>query len=255
MEKQRGMRLSIVLAMIALAAVFGYILLGNMRSGEQKINITLPSGIQSGADVDEGGALPVLDTNLTKVEITTDNVQAVIKSLVRPTDYHLTMTVTNHYEDLVRTRTVDHWVSGANAHTRTVSSGGVQTHELRWDENVYLWSGGSETYAVYPVGDFSADASAGMLTYEDVSSIPKAQIAAAEYKTYEQTPCIYIAAKDDALGYLSEYYISLNTGMLIFGAIHKDTALIYSMTVTDLTEGVFDETVFILPDGKSPVGA
>jgi len=253
MKKQRPIRLSILVVMIAMAAVFGYILFGNLQAGERQINISLPGGEQSGAAAGEGGASPVLETDLTAVEVTTQNVQAVVKSMARPQSYHITMTLTNHYGDMTRTRIVDHWVSDANSRTRTVS-GAVTFNELRWKDTVYLWNADDETYISYPVGDFSPDASAGMLTYEDVARIPVKQITSAAYEAYEDIPCIHIVAEDPELDYSSEYYISLDTGMLIYGAIRKGTTPIYSMTVTDLTQGIFDETVFMLPDGKNLIG-
>ena len=221
--------------------------------GEQTIDISLPGGIQNDAVADNGGAAPVLETDLTEIVVTKENVQDVVRSLARPEIYHIAITATNHYSDLVRTRTVDHWVREGNARTRT-TVGNVTSNELRWGDAVYLWNTGDETYVTYPVGSFSSDASAGMLTYEDVAKIPTGQIVDAGYEAYEDTPCIHVVSKDDTLGYTSEYYISLDTGMLIYGAVRKDTTPIYSMTVTEMTEGVFDETVFMLPTGQSLSG-
>jgi len=254
MTKQRTTQISLVVVMAALAAVFFYILLNNIRNGEQEIDISLPSAVQSGAAVDGGGMSPVLETELNKVVVTADNVQNVVASLQRPDSYHLSITVTNYYGDISRLRTVNHWVRTGNSRT-SVSSDGVISNELCWDNTVYLWNDGDETCESFPKGDFSIDASAGMLTYEDLLVIPKEQILEASYEMYGDTPCIYAAAKDEDIGYISEYYIALDSGLLLYGSIRKETTPIYSMEVTDLTKGVFDETVFTLPTGQTLIGS
>jgi len=252
--KQRTTQISIVVVMLVLAAVFCFILVNNLQNGEREIDISLPSDLSGDTVADSGDSSPILETELVKVAVTPDNVQAVVASLKRPDMYHLTITAKNHFDDQVRIRTVDHWVRNSNSRTRT-TSGSVTTHELSWDGTVYLWADGDETYTTYAKGDFSADASAGMLTYEDVALLSPEQIIAAEYSTYQDTACIYIAAEDEELGYVYAYYIALDSGMLLSGTVSKETIPIYSMEVTELTVGVFDETVFTLPTGQTLIGA
>ncbi len=253
MAKQRTIQLSIAAVMVAMAAVFFYIFMTNIQSGEQRIDISLPGGDQGGAVTDAGGVSPELDTQLRPVEVTTGNVQSVIMSMHRPEMYFLSITATNYFEDVTMTRAVDHWVRGVNSRTKS-TAGDVTSNTLQWEDKVYLWNTGDMTYTTYPKGEFDSDAAAAMLTYEDVVFLPSDAIAEAGYVTYKETPCIYLAADDSELGYRYTYYVALETGMLIHGEITKGGEPIYTMNVTELSVGVFDETVFMLPDGQPLIG-
>ncbi len=253
MAKQRKIQISIIVVMLVMVSVFAHILLGDFRDGERDIAISLPSKVQGTTVQDPGGATPQVNTDLEQIVVTKENVQAVIASMSRPSTYHMTIKSKNHYGKATKNRTIDYWVKDGNSRTRTVSDGTIR-NEVYWNDKAYLWNEGSTTYETYARGSFSSDASAGILTYEDVLAQDSSQIVEARYDTYNEIPCIYVAAQDKNLKYLYEYYVSLAEGLLIYGAVTKETTPIFTCDVDSLTVGVYDETVFALPPDYTILG-
>ena len=245
--KQRTIQMSIALVVVAMAAIFVWILMQEWKEGEREIQITLPQDGHKEAVTDAGGAAPELEVELEQVEIMTENVQEVIKTMSRPDVYHIEIKTKNYYGNQVKSTDVDYWVEGTNARIR--KSGEPRSNELYWGDQVYLWEEGTDNYTQLPRGTFSMDASAGMLTYESVVEA-EGVVQEAGYRQYDETPCIYVKMEDELLGYTEEYYVALDKGLLIYGAVYKEATMIYEMEVKNYAEGVFDEGVFTLPTGE-----
>ncbi len=251
-NKPKG-KISIIIVMLIMVTVFAYILVTNIRDSGRDIDITLPSQIQGTPAVDPGNTPPATDSQIEPVSVTKENVQSVIATMFRPSVYHMTVTAKNHYGGESKSRTVDYWVKDGNSRTRTASDNTVR-NEMFWEDNAYIWNEGDASYKTYKRGEFSSDASASILTYEDVLTKDPETVVDAKYVSYNERACIYVSFSDDELGYLYEYYISLAEGLLVHGAVTKETTPIYTCDVKTLEVGAFAENIFSLPPDYAPLG-
>ncbi len=253
MANKPKVKISIIIVMLIMVTVFAYIFVTNIRDGGRDIEITLPSQIQGTTPVDPGNTTPAIDSQIELVTVTKENVQSVIATMSRPTTYHMTITAKNHYGGETKSRTVDYWVKDGNSRTRTASDNTVR-NEMFWEDGAYIWDEGDASYKTYKRGEFSSDASASILTYEDVLSKDPDTVVEAKYVSYNERACIYVSFADEELGYLYEYYISLAEGLLIHGAVTKETTPIYTCEVKTLDVGAFAENIFSLPPDYKPLG-
>lgn len=241
MEKRKFRAVAAAVA-ILVALVVILLLTNSLRRSS---HIVLPESASSAsADSDK-----TQENNRNLVDINPQTVKTAIATLKRPSRYIRTLTVKNF------------WSGGDNSVTTTVcvcdnftradaESGGRIRHMITDGATTYIWYNQSKSYYVGTAGQISADQEQNLLTYEDVLKLNSRQILSANYQTFSEENCIYVETAKDADGYVQEYWVSVNTGLLVGAEKLKDGKTIYKMTAKTLSGAVPTTAEFTLPDGK-----
>lgn len=192
--------------------------------------------------------------SLVSVSVTPETVQAVIATLARPDSYSRQLRVESRWEDGSRVWLVDTWQKGASSRIRIrpEDGKGVEKNILTRDGELTIWYGDSEeTFRREADGLVSADALQMIPTYEDVLALEPERIEAAGYVQQGDAWRIMVAAREEQTGYVTSYYISIETGLLESAERRDGERLIYSMAAQPSDLAAPEDEVFLLP-GELP---
>lgn len=247
MSTRRILALS-VFGVLFIAALIGVMLLTSFMKRDHA-PIPLPE-ISAPADA-PGYTEPDM---LNRIEITSENVQAVISTLSRPATYNRDVTVESYWESGQAVYSISVYVANGVTSLRSLSSAGVDKRIIIGPDMLYIWYRGDRSPYIGAVGTTgddlrSADEYQMMVTYEDVLGLDKDCILDAGYVEYGGEWCIYTEYRQPGLGYIMKYFISTELG-LITGAEEYDAAggLTYRMSAGECSFDA-DESAFTLPDG------
>jgi len=242
---------AVIIALVLLCAFF-------FTPGADTPDIQLADpapGTGNGDDLTaESPAAPV-------VEITTENVQAVIATLTR---------IESYSREIRQTR---YWDGGQSYGSRMATI--LVTPEimrLRWDNNenmvitadtYHLWFGGGAvitrpvTAGLGESLDKILDQFQGIPSYETVLELDPAQIIAAGYTERniggELRTVIYVAVETGTLGYTDFFYICLSTGLLVEMETFDGEIPIYRLETLHLSLKIPLPEDFHLSDGSDPL--
>ena len=185
-----------------------------------------------------------------RVELTTDTVQRVIATLERPESYARTVTVETVGEKGEVGQTTAQVVAdgGWTQVTATLPDGRV-CHTVVGEDKRCVWYDDQRTWQEYPVQERTADLSQRLPTYEDVLAMNQSEIVDARYATSGALPCIYVAVEVEELGYLEEYWISVDTGLLVRAESREGENVFYRMSGYTVETPATPGLPFALPDG------
>jgi len=202
----------------------------------------------------EGNGLS--ESHAIGVEITTDNVQAVIATLSRLEEYSREIRQTHYWDEGLSSahRTAEIWVA-------------PEALRIRWDngenmlitaEEFHLWFGSGRvitrpiTEGLGDSLDQILDQFQGIPSYETILELDPAQIRSAGYAARtidgETRYTIYVSTETPILGYISYYYICLQTGLLIEVLTLDGEIPVFRMETLRLYRGPLSPDRFALPD-------
>jgi hypothetical protein len=188
--------------------------------------------------------------SLVSVSVTPETVQAVIATLARPDSYSRHLRVESRWEGGSRAWLVDAWQKGSSGRIRLrpEDGKGPEKNILTRDGTLTVWYEDPEA-AFRRASDAlaSTDALQMIPTYEDVLALEQEQIAAAGYVLRDGAWRIMAAAGEEPSGYLTVYYISIETGLLEAAERWDGETLIYSMTAQPPDLAAPEDEVFFLP--------
>lgn len=191
------------------------------------------------------------------LEVTAENVQSVIATMKRQESYSERIMVTSFWSGGKAVYKISAFV-GYGAYRLSVStSSGAGKNMIISGDKLYVWYDGSRSYYIGNSGGETElyDKYEMIPTYEEILKLSKAEIFEASFKQYGDEPCIYVRAQSGNFGYIYEYYVSVNTGLLTAAFSYDKTTLIYSMTTDSVALTVPSVDMFKLPDGKSTVSS
>ena len=248
MEGKNQTILVVLIAVVIVVAIFSSFGMNLFYNSEAAFSDAPPAQAVSPTPEQEG--------ELTGVSVTPQNVQSVIATLVRPESYQRTVTVTYAGVD---TPTVSQiWVSDGWVRTDTSMPNGMVRHTLVGNGTLYAWYGSSRLWVSAPADSETADLEgAGIPGYEDILEVDQASITQAEYTTYNDMPCIYVAWSGSD-GSQRSYYISVEAGsmgLLVGAEVYQGEVLVLSMTATAAQPPNVSTGMFQLPDGTDPTQA
>ena len=233
------------------------------KATQDVTEVVLPTGEET---ADPGGVFPSggdgLADGLTRVEVTTETVQAVIATLSRPESYSRTIEVKNFWSGGSAVYSIEAYVLDGFVDL-VINQSNLKKNIIVSEDSLYIWyEGDSNYYSGKTVSDRNiailSDEYQMLPTYEDVLEMDRSEIVDAGYVEYNDEYCIYCRTGPSELGYLSDYYISIisvEKGLLIGMKIYDDETLIYEMNAGPCDFSVPDEELFTLPDGTNPVRA
>lgn len=244
MERRNRNILVVLIGIVITVAIFSSFGLGLFAPDTAKIQ--LPTPAVSPTQEPDGA------DDYVWVDITPQTVQHVIgNTLSRPDSYGRTVTIEDFWgegESGVTHATV--WVDGGWTHTTATQPGGTVRHSIVGNGQFWLWYGGSSQVLNGKAEEDSADLEGQRIpTYEDVLALDQETIAAAGYEEKEGLACIYVETVPDSQGYVEQYWISVDSGLLACAETWLDGQLVYRMSSYTVDQPVPEEASFTLPDG------
>lgn len=243
MDKQHRNLLAVVIAAVMAVALFSAFSISLFHKTPEVILPTLtPTPVETLSPGQE---------DYRRVEVTTDTVQQVVATLQRPESYARTITVETQAADGsfgVTTTAVT--VDGGWTQTEATLPDGRVCHSLIGEGRRYVWYGQERHWREYEAGEYSADLSQRLPTYEDVLEADKEDIVAAQYALSGSLPCIYIAVAEESLGYVESYWVSVDTGLLVYAESSRDGEVFYRMSGYTVETPATPGRSFSLPDGR-----
>lgn len=232
----------ICLAVLVLALMLG----GNLR---RTAHITLPSSDPPrDPSAEDGGST---SSALTVIEITPETVQAAIDSLSRPENYGRSVTVEQFWTGGSGTQTFTVAVRGPWTRVDRALPGGDTRTSITNGKETYVWyNEGSEIYHG-AAGGISADTEQSIPTYEDILELPAENLLQADYRALDALRCIYTETAADPAGYVTRYWVSVDTGLLVQAERLLGENIVYRMSALSAEEVEYDASLFALPDGVS----
>jgi len=195
------------------------------------------------------------------VEVTAKNVQAVIDTLVRPEQYHLSLTAETFWSGGSRVELIEVWsIPGASHLYRTDENGRSGKHMILTEETYYIWYDGDRTWVEMPRSDIfgayqqAADEFSGIPNYETILALPSESITEAGYDSYAlggaEVSCVYVKTDSGVLESTELYYISVETGLLVGARTYEGDTLVYELQANAAVDtGAVSTEIFTLPDG------
>ncbi len=250
MERRKLALVSALGALALLLCMAGVLYLSSMGRERDVPKIVLPDAItEEEPSGENSGDASGLDAQMTRVEITPDNVRSVVATMARPENYSAAATVTLAWSSGSVTQTRRVYVKDGFTKVEALSdSGHAERHIITDDTRVFMWNEGDANYYRGSLGDFSADDSLLIPTYEAIADLPDGAVTDASYTLYAGENCIYIASWDETLGESVYYWISLDSGLLIHTERVRDELVVYTMTLAGLQVDEVADTAFRLPN-------
>ena len=243
-------RLLIVIIIISLIAVAMLTSFGRNLFGAGIPSVILPDTSSASSSSGSTSGNISITPPVTQVEVTPKTVQNVIASLMRSDSYYREISVDLFWDGGSNTTPATVWHSdGWTKVMQTLPSGQVR-YDLVGDETVYYWYEGADTWLSTPADDASPDLATRIPTYETVLDLDPADIVAAGYQSHQTLGCIYVALAEDEWGYLHEYWIDVDSGLLVGAQSTLNGEITYLMRgYTALHTPCPDDISFDLPDG------
>lgn len=188
---------------------------------------------------------------LRRVEVKEDTVQLIIAQLKRPQSYRRTLRLERYWgADGQGSTTAEVRVAGGWMQVDATDEREQQRHVISGDGRVWIWYGsGGRVYTGASV--FSADEEQGIPSYEDILLLETASIAAADYRMFEDAPCIYVETAADASGCYDRYWIDSEHGLLSSAERWQGERVVYRMDSSALDQESDNSQPFELPNGET----
>lgn len=243
---------TIYAVLIALVVVLGLLYSFGMNLLSRTPELELPSLDEIGTQDPDPG-IPGEEAGIV-VQVEPNTVQDLIAQMSRYESYSRTVQVTYIWGDgASETVTSRVWVDGGWARTETQFQNGLTENSILHGDELWLWypsEEGAQELFYSDSGSAGADLMQHLPTYEDVLALDSDKITAAGYMNYQGQLCIYVEVEQQELGYLYRYWISVNSGLLMFAETEKAGVIVYKMASNEVVSPVAAERgVFTLPDG------
>lgn len=234
----------ILLIFIALLVSFGRTI---FRTQTPEVVLPNVEAVQPGDSQSPGS--PGTEQEQT-VSVTPQTVQSVIATLERTDSYYRETLVEQFWVGGFSAVTVQTWADQGWTRSRQQLPSGVWRNDIIGPDSAWYWYDGAVQYQTLPADDRSADLTARHPTYETVLELDPALITTAGYTTYEDEPCIYLCAADEDADLTREYWVSVDSGLLLCAEMRLDGQIIYRMSAVGAMQSPCPAAaVFHLPDG------
>ena len=234
----RRSKMLIILLLVLTAAVIAFALFF-MGRGVETTPVTLPSpGQSSAAETSMPGP--------ERVELTSENVAAVLAELNRAESYSGSVASEEFWDGGSASTQLQVWVSNGRTRVRG-ERGGSPRNILVSEGTLYIWYD-NVTGVFSGPWEGSADEWLRALSYEDVLSLPPEQITGAGYAQLSGEECVYVDYTGGLLGYTYRVYVSVSNGLLMGAEKYDGGSLIYRM-FAEYELSVPDESLFVPPEG------
>lgn len=227
--------LYIVLAVVIVAALA--LLIFQPFSRQNTTTISLPTPQTDKVSAQPGGAL----------EVTVDTVQTALRALSAKSDYNHSYTVTTYWQDGSSSEEVSVFEKDGSVRISR-SAGETVKNTLITDGRVYVWydDDSSKVFETEARSFSDVDAVAGLITYEELLSLPPENIYDAKYVTENNISCIYVKYSG-AHDYTYELYVSVDSGILVTAAVYDGDNVVYTMATGFISISPASDDLFVPP--------
>ena len=244
--KRKSEASMVVLVVITALCITGVLVAAFLlnSAGEREQSITLPQRPDE-QPVEQTPESPFL-------ELTPENVAAVVQTLQRPENYRQNLTITTAWGQSSTVQTVELLHTAAGTRVDLTSAQGT-THTLTDGSTIYLWYDRESDYISRAASDVTPDDLAHIPTYEQITEIPPERIVTAEYRTEAEADYLFVSCQNG--DYTEQFWLDLSSGLLTRAETLYQQTAIYTMRQTQLTlvdPAALDESLFTLPDGTEP---
>ena len=247
MKKRTALMFSAGLFLVVLAVFFSLIINGSLKNEGE---IILPQG---SAPIEEAVDIAKRNQRVIKeVTIDTQNVKDVISTLSKPASYSYIAQTVYYYPE--GSSTSSSFVGASLDMCRVITYdavGNVKKNLILTKDNVYMWGEGDSVYFKGNRGDFSIEDEAGLPTYESILSVRTEDIIRAGLAEHNGRLCVYLTSSHELGRYTRDWYVDIDSGLLYSCDTKENGALIYSVVCFDMSIGVQDMSLFVLPNGQS----
>ncbi|MBR2667466.1 MAG: hypothetical protein IKD96_04820 [Oscillospiraceae bacterium] len=236
---------SVIVAVVIVAAVlvaFGHSLF--LRTAP----VLLPSPEDGAA---QPGSISAGDTDVLRVGVTPETVQAVIATLSRPESYARTLTMEYFWgESGSGSASAQVWVQNDCMRLRMTQPDGMIRNVLVGGGRCCIWYDGGSGWYEYSAADYTADREQRIPTYEDILALDPSAITAANYVNLNGTDCIYVETAETN-GSVECYWVDVTTGLLTCSETRVDGAVVYRVTGGRISAPSEANDRFLLPNGAA----
>lgn len=201
------------------------------------------------------------ESNRGKVEavvINRENVQSVVGTLARPSEYQFESEICYFYQSAGAVASQKYLILGwqgggmTKAETYQLTGGNRRLLEstVLTARNVYVWGASENDIYTGSAGSYKADDIAYMPTYEDIADLPVENIL--EGALSDDGAVIIIKSNNPVSGYLEEWSVAIDTGMLVSYLCYDRDMLVFSAEITSFGQETVDAQTFLLPTGLMP---
>ena len=250
MRKRSAAALIAALIVVAVGFFASFFFLFTDGSGEQ-YTITLPG--QGSAVIDPSPEIGQSNrSQLETIQIDRNNLQAVVRALRRPEQYHLQSETTYFYRGAYSVLKSQLWKTPSAMRVSQLNADDTLAQQILMTDNwVYVWTAES------PVARFEkqvqdADLYVRMPTYEDLLSLSADEILEGRVVEQEEQLCLYAKTVDSLTGEIEQWYILAENGLLLYADGTLDGQMTYQFRTTQIQMEAGAETLFLLPDGTIP---
>lgn len=194
-------------------------------------------------------SVPFEETGVLRSDISCDTVQAVIQILHRAQAYAFTAGVTTYWDGQSTEKTVSFWTDGSRTRIESVTD--YETKNILLDgDTLSIWYSDSKKVYSEALPDSTqnlSDLFFGIVTYEDVLSVPIENIRSAGYVDYHGLSCIKVVYDWGEFGYSYEIYVSAQDGVLVGEYTYDGDTLLRAVEFSSFSNETPDSKVFALP--------
>ena len=244
MGKRRFNAISIGFAVLILLTVA---LLG-ANSLRRSSHIVLPP---AGSASSAGTETPNGSQATTRIEVRPDTVQAAIATLSRPESYGRVLTAEYFWSGGSASTQAVVKVSGGFCRVDLTGLDGRVRHSVTDGRKTWIWYDSERSAYETAAGDIDADAEQRLPTYEDILSLPVEEIAAADYRSFSDIPCLYVETGEDGWGYVQRYWVSVESGLLVGAEKLQHGETVYRAAQRPEESPSVTTEDFTLPDGTA----
>lgn len=236
----------LVLTALVLGSLVQYAFYG--RDGDQ---IVLPgSDVVDQTPVDQ---IAVQNKELLEtLSVDASNISVLLRQLVRPEMYHWESRVTLHSGSITGQSMVSADRDGSLLRV-TVRRGAAAVEEyILTDLRFYAWESGDNLVYSGKREDFTEHEIMMSVAYESLLELPPEAMLSAGVTKVGERDCLAVTAADPVTGYLLDYRISVDDGLLLSLTAQSDGEPVYAVERLILEQGVVRSGAFTLPDGTVP---
>lgn len=196
------------------------------------------------------------------VEITRENIRAVISTLKRPDTYSREVLIETFWENGKAEYLIKTDVTNGVTSLHILQPSSLEKRIIVTPDTLYIWYEGDKIPYSGEIGSAgnayrTADEWQMLVHYEELLVLDQNNIVEAGYEIVDGEDYIFVVCLSPLLGYTKKYYVSIDYGLVTGAGEYDETgALVYRMTTGKCLIGEIDPTSFILPDGSLlvPIG-
>lgn len=233
-------RLLLLLVILLSAALLVFIVLRHYGAAAETASVVLPAPPEEEAEGNVGAAPSALPQ---AADVTPETVWAVLQTLSPVRNYSRAVIVDTFWEAGSGTELLLVWARGDSLRLR---SDGEGKNLLATAEGLWVWYDDAPEVFSAPAADRELGRYQRILSWETLVT-EDAEIAAAAYTEFEGERCIYAAVRSGAFDYVTEVYVSLESGLLVAADSYEGEKCVYRMRSGSLEISTPEEKWFSPP--------